>query len=127
MLSKDKNRHTPSFVVNSRGFGAENRKGDILLYHSTQEIILTMPKTSYREETEKKLFHLIVPLICISFFSFVADAGRSYTSWKVRDSRIAASLWLRNAMQSMVIDILFKGFTGVQRTVVTWNGKQKSL
>lgn len=77
MLSKDKNLHTPSFVGNSRGFGAENRKGDILLYHSTQEIILTMPKTSYREETEKKLFHLIVPLICISFFSFVADAGRS--------------------------------------------------
>lgn len=98
MLSKDKNRHTPSFVVNSRGFGAGNRKGDILLYHSTQEIILTMPKTSYREETEKKLFHLIVPLICISFFSFVADAGHSQTSWKARDSRIAASLWLRDAM-----------------------------
>lgn len=45
----------------------------------------------------------------------------------MRDNRIAASLWLRDAMQSIVIDILFKGFTGVQRTVVAWNGKQKSL
>lgn len=77
MLSKDKNRHTPSFVGNNRGFGAENHKGNILLYHSTQEIIFTMSKTSYKEEREKKLFHLIVCLICISFFSFVADAGYS--------------------------------------------------
>lgn len=75
MLSKDRNRHTPSFVGNSRGFGAENRKGDILVYHSTQEIIFTMSKTSYKEESENNLFHLIVCLICISFFSFVADAG----------------------------------------------------
>lgn len=77
MLSKYKNRYTPLFVGNSQGFGAENRKGDILLYRSTQEIIFTTSKTSYKEERKKKLVHLIVSLICISFFSFVADAGRS--------------------------------------------------